>query len=358
MKSNSKAILRSSNQLLPIVACVGLVLELSERNFTRINTDNDRPHVRACGCEPMADYRARKPSEDAPTPTWFQKCLSSIYLGSLPLPRKITSGDPAFSDSKLRNGIRQRDRDEQALRSLQLEIQRAQQSRDPQRIRQIFEKVTEIAYGKGVTAQIREDFIARHGCTGWTGPVLDELVKLAENRGIVEMGAGHGQWARALTEHYYQVVSDENRPKAFDFVLAYDDMTELPLSTDVYHKHTQPAHDFFFSKVRQSKDAQSVLKQWTCRGRVLLLVYPPPGSMARETIEAYAEMGPENDTVVYVGEGRGGCTADESLFDYLEKGEWALLKVLEVQAQPGGKGYEKLFIFKRQLLPKTAQNSS
>jgi hypothetical protein len=278
----------------------------------------------------------------------LQKSLFSIYLGSLPLPRKITPGDPAFSDSKLKSGIRQRRRDEQSLRSLQVEIHRAHQSRDPQRIRQLFEKVTEIAYGKGISPQIREDFMAKYGCTGWTDAILDELVRLAEKRGIVEIGAGHGQWARAVTEHFTKVIPDEDRPKAFDFVLAYDDMTELPLSTSVYHKHTQPAHDYFFSKVNQSKDIHSVLRQWSCRGRVLMLVYPPPGAMARESIEAYTEMGPENDTVVYVGEGRGGSTADASLFDYFESGHWALVKVMNVQTQPGDKGYEKLFIFKRQ----------
>jgi hypothetical protein len=130
--------------------------------------------------------------------------------------------------------------DERKLQALKVDIQKALQTRDHERMREIFDQVAEIAYGKDVTPQVREDFIVRYGCTGWTDAVLRTLVDLAETRGIVEIGAGHGQWARALTDYYNLVV--DNRPKAFEFVLAFDDMTQLPLSTNVYHKYTQPAH--------------------------------------------------------------------------------------------------------------------
>ena len=190
----------------------------------------------------------------------------------------------------------------------------------------------------------------RYGCTGWTDDVLSTLLELAESRGIVEIGAGNGQWARALSDFYTE--NSQNRVLAaagsnFDFVLAYDDMTELPLSPQVYHKHTQPASDYFYAKVQKSQNVTNVLRQWSCRGRVLLLVYPPPTPMALETIQAYVSMGPENDTVVYVGEGRGGSTANDDLFDYLEDNGWILLEVMKVQSQPGGKGYEKMYILRR-----------
>lgn len=278
-----------------------------------------------------------------PTPSWIQRFLSAVNIISLPLPRKIITGDPAFRDARLETGLRQRMLDEQKLQVLQVDIQKAHQSRDHERMREIFEQVAEIAYGKNVTPQVREDFIVRYGCTGWTDNILRTLVDLAETRGIVEIGAGHGQWARALTDYYNLVV--HNRPKAFEFILAFDDMTGLPLSTNVYHKYTQPAHDYFFSKVQQCTDVSSALRRWACRGRVLLLVYPPPGRMALDTIKSYVDIGPDNDVVVYVGEGRGGSTANHELFDYLESGEWALLDIRDVQTQPGGKGYEKLFIF-------------
>jgi hypothetical protein len=69
--------------------------------------------------------------------------------------------------------------------------------------------------------------------------------------------------------------------------------------------------------------------------------------MAVETVKAYVDLGPENDTVVYVGEGRGGANANDALFDYLESGDWAVMQVLPVKSPPGGKGYAKLYILKR-----------
>ena len=176
--------------------------------------------------------------------------------------------------------------------------------------------------------------------------MLNALVDLADSRGFVEIGAGNGQWARALTERYKEWrISDTNR--AFEFVLAFDDMSELPLSPEIYHEHTQPAHDYFYSRVQKCNNAQSVLRQWPSRGRVLLLVYPPPGPMAVDTVKDYAELGAENDTVVYVGEGRGGANANDELFDYFQSGEWAVVQVLPVKPQPGGKGYEKLYILQK-----------
>ena len=51
-------------------------------------------------------------------------------------------------------------------------------------------------------------------------------------------------------------------------------------------------------------------------------MFPDPGPMAWRTLEAWKGMGPDCDTFVYVGEGRGGCNADDDLFDELEGEEW------------------------------------
>lgn len=279
--------------------------------------------------------------------SWWRRTLAATRLVSLPLPRRLVRGDPAFEDGAFRRGLQRRRRDEEALRALQSEAVQARNSRDPERIQAVFRKISAIAYGKGVTPQMREDFVVRHGCTGWTEDVLDTLVDLAKNRGIVELGAGHGQWARALASHFQTRISQDERRQAFDFVLAFDDMTDLPLSTQIYHQHTQPANDYFYSKVQKCTDIGTVLRQWSCRGRLLLLVYPPPGPMALDAVKAYVDLGPENDTVVFVGEGRGGANAEASLFDYFESGDWVLTHVLPVQPPPGGKGYEKMFILRR-----------
>ena len=77
------------------------------------------------------------------------------------------------------------------------------------------------------------------------------------------------------------------------------------------------------------------------------MVYPPPGDMALSVVQEYVNAAPVNDTVIFVGEGRGGANGDDSLFDFFENGEWILVKVMEVQAPPGDKGYEKLYILQQ-----------
>lgn len=106
--------------------------------------------------------------------------------------------------------------------------------------------------------------------------------------------------------------------------------------------------------------------------------------MALETVEAYANAHPENDTIVYVGEGLGGANADEEFFEYFlgmngndvasernskeqqsqlhqkqqqqeqnrnqkqkQTFQWAVVKVMDVLSSPGGKGFEKMFVLKK-----------
>jgi hypothetical protein len=188
------------------------------------------------------------------------------------------------------------------------------------------------------------------------------LLDLAATRGIVEIGAGHGQWSRVLTDRYKQQQkassTSPNTPtssKHFDFVLAYDDMSELPLDARIYNDRTQPYHDFFYSQVRKSHSVESVLQQWQCRSRVLLLVFPPPGDMAFHAASTYVDVSPVfNDTIVYVGEGRGGANADDAFFDLVESGDWVLVKVMPVQSF-GDKGFEKLYVLKRVASGTTAE---
>mmetsp|Transcript_6774 Transcript_6774/g.9890 ORF Transcript_6774/g.9890 Transcript_6774/m.9890 type:complete len:338 (+) Transcript_6774:91-1104(+) len=334
-----RLLLRYPHYWLPGLAGLDMILNQNTRPFLiSVST--------LSSCDPV---QVQKMSDaKVPKPSWAQIYLASWNLSRLPFPRRLTPLDPAFRDEQMKRGLRQRDKDERRLRELQLDVQRAHKDQNKDSLRKLFEKVTEIAYGKGVTAQMREDFLARYGCTGWNQEILVKLVKLGKERGIVEIGAGHGQWARALSEYYEKIVVD--KAQNFDFVLAYDDMTSLPLSTKIYHEHTQTSHDFFFNKVRHCKEVKDVLRQWVCRGRLLLMVFPPPGSMALSCVKAYTEMGAENDIFIYVGEGRGGSTADDAFFDYMENGDWVLLDIMKVETQPGGKGFEKLYIF--QHLPK------
>ena len=76
--------------------------------------------------------------------------------------------------------------------------------------------------------------------------------------------------------------------------------------------------------------------------------------MAIDTLKAYKEMGDDTDSdsdsdadcFIYVGEGRNGCNANHAFFDELESSEWDLEKVVHLKSF-GGKGFEKLFVWRR-----------
>ena len=210
-------------------------------------------------------------------------------------------------------------------------------------------EIFQLAYGKGVTAQMREDFLIRYGCTGFNDAILSRLVELCSKRGIVEVGAGHGQWQKALTDAYNSTHDKTGNRRNFDFVLAYDNNSNLPLNTHIYNQYTRPHHEYFgaVKKLESMADLSGVLRSWQIRGRALLLVYPPPGSMAIETLSMYSNASPENDILIYVGEGRGGANANEEFFDFLENDGWILLDILAVLRPPGDKGCEQVYILQK-----------
>lgn len=298
------------------------------------------------------------------SPSWIRRNILAPIGVPLPIPRIITSTDPALKLPK--RYIDQRRKDEQQLRKLLIET--GKQARgNPEKAKELGHAIFEITYGKGITPQQREDFLLQYGCTGWTDEIVSTIIDVCESRGIVELGAGHGQWARALSEAYdkYKNNQDDDsmtaattanaktKKKRFDFVLAYDDMSSLPLNTHVYNQYTKPYHQYFgkVSKLNRPHDVVQVLRSWACRGRVLLLVYPGPGKFAHDVVRQYIDASPaENDTLIYVGEGRGGANADDTFFDLLEATEeWTLLYMLNVKTPPGDKGYEKLYILQRQV---------
>jgi len=340
MKSNVARVFQASVPaiLSPFVLNELINRERGEKCWT------DRSKLAHCEENPLkSELQNRAP---VPRPSWLRKTLRPLI--GIPLPRKICSDDPDLVLSPRHQA--ERKRSEIQLAKIQQEIQLVIDSKENQltkrqRVDELVNKSYALLYGKNLTPFHRQSFLERYGCTGWTDDILKELLSLGSKRGFVEIGAGNGQWARALTEFYQDQV--KNPRKAFDFCLAYDNMSALPLDPQVYHGRTPPHRLFFFPKVRPLDSIEATLQQWSCRGRVLMLVYPPPDSdMAFEALRVYTETCPQNDTVVYVGEGRRGTNANDAFFDYLESTDWILWKIMPVTVF-GDKGYEKLFVFKR-----------
>jgi hypothetical protein len=305
--------------------------------------------------------------------------LWPYYYLPAPLPRRLVGHDPVWTLSARQ--IQQRARDELQQREILEKIISVVHNNTPpntvttssnmsgrdewtcrQQQQQAWQKEwLDTVYGPGVTLKDRQDFLERYGCTGWTDKVIDALMKLgssSSNCGFVEIGAGNGQWARVLTDRYKQQQqlpesARAKNKKQFDFVLAYDNASRLPLNPEIYHSQTRPAHEHFYDKVQplHANSVEATVKQWQCRGRVLLLVYPPPDSdMAVEAVRSYDQV--NGHTIVYVGEGRGGANANDAFFDYLEdhydneNHSWILDRVMEGKSF-GTKGYEKVYVLKK-----------
>lgn len=147
-----------------------------------------------------------------------------------------------------------------------------------------------------------------YGNVKWTETSL--LAALAESP-LVEVGAGRGQWQKAL--------SDQGAD-----ILAFDDMSSPNTRLNAIGRVQKGSED-------------AVLGH---HNRSLLLVYPNPGPMAHQCLNNY-----QGNTLVYVGEGRGGVNADENFFDLLAGGEWTLVKTEAVDTLPDC--YERLYILRR-----------
>mmetsp|Transcript_3157 Transcript_3157/g.3174 ORF Transcript_3157/g.3174 Transcript_3157/m.3174 type:complete len:153 (-) Transcript_3157:93-551(-) len=134
-------------------------------------------------------------------------------------------------------------------------------------------------------------------------------------------------------------------------------MSSLPLSSAIYHAGTKPCHEHFYPRVREASHKLALSMPDTI-GRVLLLVYPPPGPMAAEALRCYIKNFDQgSDTLVYVGEGRGGVNADNAFFNALQElGDWVVMDVIDLPSGSGtSKGFERMFVLKK--VPET-QNQS
>ncbi len=117
--------------------------------------------------------------------------LHLLSTKSLPVPRLLSQNDPVFIYHKLQKGLKQRQKDEIKLRKLQIEInalveedrrrqhEALQQKQQQEKVggdikgmsdarnneqkmkimKGIMERISEIAYGTGITPQMREDFL-------------------------------------------------------------------------------------------------------------------------------------------------------------------------------------------------------
>jgi hypothetical protein len=192
-------------------------------SFSTANNNHNILNVSKCEA---AIASSNIPSAPLPSYKPLTRLQRLIYPHSyLPTPRLLSPNDTAFSYPQLTRGLIQRRKDEQLLRNLlsSTEVvkllaatgnnnnnQEKQQQQQQQQQQRLLQEMNTIIYGAGITSQIRQQFIIEYGCTGYTPAILYHLVTHYAHRGIIEIGAGHGQWAKALHDNS-SVVSTNNK---------------------------------------------------------------------------------------------------------------------------------------------------
>lgn len=138
--------------------------------------------------------------------------------------------------------------------------------------------------------KLRDEYILKFGFA-----ILNRFTVelLKDYQPLLEVGAGCGYWSYELQQ-------------AGTAVIATDP------GTGTYAFQKQLKHwDNLWTSVERLTALEAVEKY---PNQALLTVWPDMASWPHEMLEAYS-----GDTVIYVGESDGGCTADEKFHDMLEE---------------------------------------
>jgi hypothetical protein len=149
--------------------------------------------------------------------------------------------------------------------------------------------------------------------TRWTWAIPDPdtlqfIFETLDGRPVVEIGAGNGYWAWLFAQMGVEVLAYDKSPVGTEDSW-YSAEKIQQMGSD--WRSIEPEE---FYPVQQG--GPEVLSEIDSE-HVLFLSWPPySGSMAYDAVKAF-----KGDTVIYIGEGNGGCTADWRFFALMEGSE-------------------------------------
>lgn len=136
---------------------------------------------------------------------------------------------------------------------------------------------------------VRDKLVAKYS---WAIPSDNAIQLLAGMGPIIEMGAGNGYWAKLIVEAGGSIEPHDKKPGNHHY---------MATPSEVWHPVLQGGPEAITAHHKN---------------HTLLLVWPPyEGELAYDALTRYLEVG--GQTVVFVGEGHGGCTADDRFFELL-----------------------------------------
>lgn len=152
----------------------------------------------------------------------------------------------------------------------------------------------------------------------WAIPNETALVALARVAPLVEIGAGTGYWAHMLGERGVDVI-------AFD---------RDPVSTKQNHWHRKNRVSWFSVQEGTAEIAGRY------PDRTLFLCWPPYDEpMASLALKSYT-----GKRVAYIGEGYGGCTADDEFHEMLGR-DWNEIQEIDIPQWYGL--HDHLWVYER-----------
>jgi hypothetical protein len=156
----------------------------------------------------------------------------------------------------------------------------------------------------------------------WAIPNREAVNRIAKESPIVEMGAGTGYWAKLLRDEGADVVSYDAAPP--------------PSAANQWHDSDGVVPVKLWSPVEIGTPNALVQHQ----DRALFLCWPPYSTpMAAECLTHW-----KGKTLLIVGEGNGGCTADDDFWEELER-SFDEVEVIDIPRWMGL--HDALYVFQR-----------
>jgi hypothetical protein len=148
----------------------------------------------------------------------------------------------------------------------------------------------EYSYWSSRMYRHRERLVQKYA---WAIPTSLAITRLVQLGALVEIGAGAGYWAHLISN-------------AGGDIVAYDTYPPDQRTNMYCDKSRVTYHDVVIGGPEKAADHPD---------RALLLCWPPyQNSMASSSLKNYA-----GDTLIYIGEPQGGCTANQKFFSELTR---------------------------------------
>jgi hypothetical protein len=155
---------------------------------------------------------------------------------------------------------------------------------------------------RGMINHQRSDCIKRFGFAVLTESAITELKPFAP---FMEVGAGNGYWSYELQKRGVECVATDPHPVGENFYKFETPWTDVEELDGVRAVRKYPNH--------------TLLLVWPCYDK----------DWAYKTLRAY-----KGDTVVFCGEGWGGCTADDAFYELLCE-EWKRVQDIDIPMWSG-----------------------